>query len=67
MSLSFFLFNLFLEARAEILKKNFVGLLVQTMTPKVHFEINWPLVVHNGITFYEVACDDPAISLKNCM
>ena len=35
--------NLFLEARAEILKKNFVGFLVETTTPKRHFEINWPL------------------------
>ena len=23
--------------------KNFIGILVQTMTPKGHFEINWPL------------------------
>ena len=35
----FFWFYLFLEARAEILKKN----LVETMTPKGHFEIKWPL------------------------
>ena len=26
--------------------KNFVGILVQTMTSKRHFEINWPLGVH---------------------
>ena len=26
------------------LSKNFDGILVQTMTPKGHFEINWPLV-----------------------
>ena len=39
----FFLFDLFLEPSAEILKKN-VGTLVETMTPKGHFEINWPLV-----------------------
>ena len=38
----FFWFDLFLEARAEILKK-IVGFLVETMTPKEHFEINWPL------------------------
>ena len=25
------------------LSKFFVGILVQTMTPKGHFEINWPL------------------------
>ena len=30
------------RARAEIIK-NFVGILVQTITPKGHFEINWPL------------------------
>ena len=24
--------------------KFFIGILVQTMTPKGHFEINWPLV-----------------------
>ena len=34
--------NLFLEARAEILKK-IVGFGVQTLTPKSPFEINWPL------------------------
>ena len=34
-----FSFDLFLEARAEILEK-IVGILVQTMTPKGHFEIN---------------------------
>ena len=28
-----------LEARAEILLKEFVGILVETMTPKEHFEI----------------------------
>ena len=38
----FFWFDLFLEARAEILKK-IVGILVETMTPKGHFKINWPL------------------------
>ena len=31
-----------LEARAEILKK-IVGILVEMMTPKGNFEINWPL------------------------
>ena len=36
-------FELFLEASAEILKK-FVGVLVETMTPKSTFEINWPLM-----------------------
>ena len=40
-----FWFDLFLEARAEILKKKIVGFLVETMTPKGHFEINWPLDV----------------------
>ena len=43
--LSFFWFNHFLETRAEILEKNFVGILVQTMTPKGRFEINWPLAL----------------------
>ena len=38
----FFWFDLFLEARAEILKK-ILGILVQMMTLKGHFEINWPL------------------------
>ena len=38
-----FVFSLFLEARAEISLKNFIGILVETMTPKGHFEINWPL------------------------
>ena len=38
----FFEFDLFLEASAEILNK-IVGFLVQTMTPKRPFEINWPL------------------------
>ena len=40
---SFFEFDLFLEASAEILNK-IVGVLVQTMTPKSPFEINWPLM-----------------------
>jgi hypothetical protein len=35
----FFDFNLFLEARAKILTE-IVGILVETMTPKGHFEIN---------------------------
>ena len=39
----FFLFDLFLEARAEILT-NFFGFLVDLKTPKRHLEINWPLV-----------------------
>ena len=39
----FFWFDLFLEARAEILWKNFVGFLGDLKTPKVHFKINWPL------------------------
>ena len=26
-------------------RKNFVGIFVQTMKPKGHFEINWPLVI----------------------
>ena len=42
----FFWFDLFLEARAEILKK-IVGFLVQTMTPKSPFEINWPVYHFN--------------------
>ena len=29
----------------------FVGILVQTMTPKGHSEINWPLAIAVGITF----------------
>ena len=33
-----------LGARAEILTKIFVGFLVNLKTPKVLFEINWPLV-----------------------
>jgi hypothetical protein len=37
--LSVFLFNLFSEARAEILEK-ICWFLVKTMTPKGHFEIN---------------------------
>ena len=40
-----FLFDFFLEARAEMLLKKIVGILVETMTPKEHLEINWPLVV----------------------
>ena len=38
-----FWFDLFLEARAEILKEKFVGFLVEMIAPKRHFEINWPL------------------------
>ena len=30
------------------LSKNFVDILVQTMTPKRHFEINWPLEAYKG-------------------
>ena len=35
-------FHHFLDSRAEFVKF-FVGILVQTMTPKGPFEINWPL------------------------
>ena len=35
----YLLFKLIVEARAEILKK-IIGILVKTMTPKGHFEIN---------------------------
>ena len=37
-----FWFDLFLEARAEILEK-IVGFLGDLKSPKGHFEINWPL------------------------
>ena len=40
--MDFFWFDLFLEAREEILKK-IIGILVETMTPKGHFEIILPL------------------------
>ena len=40
-----FLFDLFLEAREEILEKNLLGFLEDLKTPKWHFEINWPLEV----------------------
>ena len=40
----FFWFDLFLETRAEILKKLLLVFLVETMEPKRHFEISWPLV-----------------------
>ena len=40
-----FWFDLFLEARAEILYNKFVGFLVDWKTPKGHFEINWPLFI----------------------
>ena len=43
----FFWFDLFLEARTEILKKKPIGFLVETMAPKRHFEINWPLKWHH--------------------
>ena len=39
----FFLFDLFLEARSEILEKNFDVFLGDLKTPKGHSEINWPL------------------------
>ena len=29
-------------------RNNFVGIFVQTMKPKGHFEINWPLATENG-------------------
>ena len=33
----------------------FVGIFVQTMTPKGHFEINWPLLTHSySISKYDV-------------
>ena len=35
-----FFYDLFLEARAEILEKKFVGFLGDLKTPKGHFEIN---------------------------
>ena len=43
MPLFIFLFDIFLEARAEILEKKFVCILVQTMAPKRRIEINSPL------------------------
>ena len=36
-------FHHFLDSRAEICQMFFVGILVQMMTPKGHFETNWPL------------------------
>ena len=39
----FFLFDLFLEARAEILEKISLFFLENWKPPKVYFEINWPL------------------------
>ena len=38
----FFWFDLFLEARVEIMEKN-VGFVEDFKTPKGHFKINWPL------------------------
>ena len=32
------------------LSKIFVGILVQTMTPKGHFEINWPLLHYHPMS-----------------
>ena len=42
---TFFWFDLFLEARAEILTKDFIAFLVDFRPPKWHLEINWPLLV----------------------
>ena len=42
LSYTTFLFDLTLEAKAEVLK-NIVDFLVETLTPKGHLEINWPL------------------------
>ena len=42
--IKFIWFEFFLEARAEILNFFFGGFLVQTMTPKKPFELNWPLL-----------------------
>ena len=39
-----FWFDLFLEAKAEILEKKIVGFLEEVLIPKGYFEINWPLV-----------------------
>ena len=38
-----FWFDLFLEARAEILEKKFIDFLEDLKTPKGHIEIKWPL------------------------
>ena len=38
--LLFFLFDLILKARSEILEKVFVNFLEEVLTPKGHFEIN---------------------------
>ena len=38
------LYYFFIEARAEILGKNFAGFLGDLKTPKGHFEISWPSV-----------------------
>ena len=39
-----FWFDLILEARVEILTKISLVFLVDLVTPKEHFEINWPLL-----------------------
>ena len=39
----FFWFDLFLEARAEILEKILLFFLEDLKTPKEHFKIIWPL------------------------
>ena len=55
----FFWFNLFLETRAEILLKKLRCFLVQTMTPKSPFEINWHL---NEL--YPIWCKNPRCSVS---
>ena len=51
----FFWFDLFLEARAEVLK-NVVGILGDLKTPKERFKINWPLVVVVVVEVVVVVC-----------
>ena len=36
-------------------RNNFVGIFVQTMKPKGHFEINWPLACQNNLDYYKKA------------
>ena len=48
------------QIQGQNLSNFFVGILVETMTPKGHFEINWPLVwPHFSCTHLHTLKDNP--------
>ena len=60
------LLHYFFEAREEILKKNFVGFLVEMMTQKGHFKINWPLLSKAFLKIIHIRENNYFVSMYIC-